>query len=84
MRLIENFQANVFSDNDFVESFSVIINRTNITEINISTSLTRIVVSKFSILKIAFVTSRKTSQVEKIDQSNKLNVVSSAVSSVSL
>ena len=83
MKLIENSQTNVSSDNDFVESFSVTASRTDIIKINISTSSTRAVVFKFSISKIAFVTSRKTLQVERIDQLNKSNVVSSAVNSIS-
>ena len=83
INLIKNFQTNVLSDDDFVESFSVTASRINIIKINTSTSSTRAVVFKFSILKIAFVTSRKTSQVEKIDQLNKSNVVSSAVNSIS-
>ena len=50
---------------------------------NISTSLTRTVIFKFSILKIVFVISRKTSQIEKIDQLNKLNVVSYIINLIS-
>ena len=84
MKLIKNFQANVFSDDDFVKSFSVIVSKVDIIKIDTSTSSTRAVVSKFSISKIVSVISRKTSQVEKIDQLNKSNVVSSAVNSVSL
>ena len=83
MSLIENSQANASSDDDFVKSFSVTASRVDITEVNTSTSSTRTVVFKFSILKIAFVTSRKASQAERIDQSNKSSVVSSAASSVS-
>ena len=83
IKLIKNFWINVFLDNDFVESSSIIINRVDITEINISTSSIRTIVFKFSILKIVFIISRKASQVEKIDQLNKSNIVSSAVSSVS-
>ena len=60
IKLIKNFQANVFFDNDFVESSSIIISRVDIIEADTSTSLTRIVVFKFSILKIVSVTSRKT------------------------
>ena len=56
-----------FLINDFVKNFSVITNRIDIIEINISISLTKAVVSKFSILKIVFVISRKTSQIEKIN-----------------
>ena len=67
MKLIKNFQANVFFDDDFVENFSVIANRVDITEADTSIFSTRAVVFKFSILKIVFVTSRKTSQVERID-----------------
>ena len=67
MRLIKNFQANAFFDDDFVESFSVTANRADITEIDISTSSTKTIVFKFSISKIAFATSRKTLQAEKID-----------------
>ena len=83
MKLIENSQTNAFSDDDFVKSFSVTASRIDIIEIDISTSSARAVVFKFSILKIAFIISRKTSQIERIDQSNKSNVVSSAVNSVS-
>ena len=67
MKLIKNFQANVSSDDDFVESFSVTVSRINIIKIDISTSSTRAVVSKFSISKIVSVTSRKASQAERID-----------------
>ena len=67
MRLIENFQANAFFDNDFVESFSVIISRIDTTEANISILSIKTIVFKFLILKIASVTSCKTSQVEKIN-----------------
>ena len=82
IKLIENFQTNVFSNNDFVESFSVTVNRIDITEINTSTSSTKTIVFKFSTLKVVSVISRKTSQVERIDQLNKSNVVLSAVSSI--
>ena len=47
------------------------------------TSSTRAIVFKFSISKVVSVTSRKTSQAEKIDQLNKSNVVSFAVNSIS-
>ena len=67
MKLIENFQTNAFFDDDFVENFSVTVSRLDITEINISTSSTKTIIFKFSISKIASVTSRKTSQAEKID-----------------
>ena len=83
MRLIKNFQANASSDDDFVESFSVTASRIDITEIGTSTSSTRAIVFKSSISKIVSVTSRKTSQVERIDQLSKSSVVSSAVNSVS-
>ena len=83
IRLIKNFQANASSDDDFVKSSSTTASRIDIIETNTSTSSTRAVVFKFSISKIASVTSRKTSQAEKINQSNKSNVVSSAVNSVS-
>ena len=83
MKLIKNFQINVSFNDDFVKNFSVTASKVDITEIRTSTSSTRAVVFKFLILKIVFITSRKTSQVERIDQSNKLNVVSFAVSSVS-
>ena len=66
IKLIKNFQANVFSDNDFVENFSIIVNRVDIIEINTSTSLTRTIVFKFSISKIVFVIPRKVSQIERI------------------
>ena len=67
MKLIKNSQVNVFSDDNFVENFSIIVNRVDIIEVDISTSSTRAVVFKFSISKIVFVTSRKTSQAEKIN-----------------
>ena len=81
INLIKKFWANVFFDDDFVESFSVIVNRIDIIEIDTSISSTRAVVFKFSILKIASVISRKTSYVEKINQLNKSSVVSSAINS---
>ena len=83
IKLIKKFQINVSFDDDFIKNFSVIVNRIDIIEINISTSLTKAVVFKFSILKIVFVTSCKTLQVEKIEQLNKSNVVSSAANSIS-
>ena len=83
MNLIENSQTNASSDDNFVESFSVTASRADTTEIDTSTSSTRAIVFKFSISKIASVTSRKTSQVERINQSSKSNVVSFAVNSVS-
>ena len=67
MRLIENFQINVFFNDNFVKSFSITANRVDIIEINTSTPSARIIVFKFSISKIVSVTSRKTSQVEKIN-----------------
>ena len=67
MKLIKNFQVNIFFDDDFVESFSVIVSKVNIIETDTSIPLTRTVVFKFLISKIIFVISRKTSQVEKID-----------------
>ena len=83
MRLIKNFQAKASFNDDFVESFSVTVSRVDITETDTSTSSARAVVFKFLISKIVFVTSRKTSQIERINQLNKSNVVSSAVNSVS-
>ena len=83
MKLIKNFQTIVFFDNDFVKSSSVTASKVDIIEVNTSTSSTKAIVFKFSILKIVSVTSRKASQAEKIDQLNKSNVVSSAVNSVS-
>ena len=83
MKLIKNFQANVFFDNDFVKNSSVTASKVDIIKINISISSIKVIVFKFLISKIAFVTSRKASQVEKIDQLNKSNVVSSAISSIS-
>ena len=67
IKLIKNFQANIFFDNNFIENFSVTASKVDIIKIDISISSTRAVVFKFSILKIAFVISRKTSQVEKIN-----------------
>ena len=67
MKLIENFQANTFFDDDFVKSFSVTASKVDIIKIDISTFSTKAIIFKFSISKIAFVTSRKTSQVERIN-----------------
>ena len=83
MRLIENSQANAFSDSDFVESSSVTASRVDTTEADISTLSTKTIVFKSSISKIASVTPRKASQAERINQSSKSNVVSSAANSVS-
>ena len=83
MRLIKNFQTNASFNDNFVENFSVIASRIDITEVNTSTSSIKTVVFKFSISKIVSVTSRKTSQTEKIDQLNKSSVVLSVVNSVS-
>ena len=67
IKLIENFQTNTSFDDDFVESSSVTASRVNIIKINISISSIKAIVFKFSISKIVSVTSRKTSQVERID-----------------
>ena len=67
MRLIENFQTNASSDDDFVKSFSIIASKVDTIETDTSISSTKAVVFKFSILKIASVTLRKTSQVKRID-----------------
>ena len=67
MRLIEDFQANAFFDDDFVESSSVIVSRVDIIEVDTSTSSAKAVVFKFLISKVAFITSRKASQAERID-----------------
>ena len=67
MRLIENFQTNIFSDDDFVENFSITANKVDIIEIDTPIPSARAVVFNFLILKIVSVTSRKASQVEKID-----------------
>ena len=83
MKLIKNFQINVSFNDDSVENFSITTSKVHITKTDTSTPSTRAVVFKFSILKIAFVISRKTSQAEKIDQLNKSNIVSSTVNSVS-
>ena len=83
MRLIKNFQTNAFFNNDFVENSLITASRVDIIKINISTFSIGAVVFKFSILKIVFAISRKTLQAEKINQLNKLNVVSFAVNSVS-
>ena len=83
MRLIKNFQVNVSFDDDFVKNFLVIASRIDIIEIDTSTSSTMVIVFKFSILKIVFVTSCKASQVERIDQPSKSNVVSSIINLVS-
>ena len=83
IKLIKNFQINAFSDDDFIESSSITASRADIIKIDTSISSTRIIVFQFSISKVASVTSCRTSQVEKIDQLNKSNVVSSAVNSIS-
>ena len=67
MKLIKNSQANAFSDDDFVENFSVIASRADIIKIDTSTSSTRAVVFKSSISKIVSVISCKASQIERID-----------------
>ena len=67
MSLIEDSQANASFDDDFVESFPVTVSRADITETGIPTSSARAVVFKFSISKIASATSRKASQVERIN-----------------
>ena len=67
MRLIKNFQTNVSFDNNFIKSFSVIVNRIDIIKIDILISVTRAVVFKFLISKIVFVISRKALQIEKIN-----------------
>ena len=82
MKLIKNFRANAFFSDDFVENFSIIVSKVDIIEIDTSTSLTKAVVFKFSILKVVFVISRTALQVEKIDYLNKSNVVSFAINSV--
>ena len=83
MRLIKNSQANAFSDDDFVKSFSITASRVDIIEADTPTFSTKAIVFKFSISKIVFVIPRKTSQIERINQLNKSSVVSSVVSSVS-
>ena len=67
MKLIKNFQANAFFNDDFVKSSSITASKVDIIKIDISISLTRAVVFKFSISKIVFVILRKTLQVEKFD-----------------
>ena len=83
MKLIKNLQVNTFFDDDFVKGFSITASRVNIIEIDTSTSLARVVVFKFLISKIVFIISRKALQVERINQSNKSSVISSAINSVS-
>ena len=61
MRLIKNSQTNAFSDDDFVENFSITASRVDIIKIDTSTSSTRIIVFKFLISKIVFIISRKAS-----------------------
>ena len=61
MKLIKNFQTNTFFDDNFVENFSIIVSKIDITETDTSTSSTRTIVFKFLISKIVFVTLRKTS-----------------------
>ena len=83
MKLIKNFQTNTYFDDDFIENFSVLVNRIDIIKIDISISSTRAIVFKFLISKIVSVISRKASQVENINQLNKSNVVLSVVNSIS-
>ena len=66
MKLIKNFQTNIFFDDDFIKSFSVTANKVDIIKINTSISSIKAIVLKFSILKIVSIISRKTSQVERI------------------
>ena len=65
IKLIKNFQANVFFDNDFIKSFSVTASRIDIIKIDTSTSSTETVVFKSLISKISSATSRRTSQPKK-------------------
>ena len=67
IRLIKNFQINVFFDDNFVESFSITASRADIIKINIFISSIRAVVFKFLISKIVSVISRKTSQAKRIN-----------------
>ena len=83
IELIKNFQTNISFDDDFVENFSITASRIDIIKIDTLTSATNAIVFKFSISKIISVTSRKTLQVEKINQLNKSIVISSAVNSIS-
>ena len=82
IKLIKNFQANDFFDNNFIKNFSVITNKINIITTDTFIFSTRAIVFKFSILKIVSVIPRKALQVEKINQLNKSNIVSSVVNSV--
>ena len=66
-KIDREFSSKCFFNDDFVKNFSVIVNRVDITEIDIPTSSIRTTVFKFLILKIVSVTSRKTSQVKRID-----------------
>ena len=81
--LIKNFQTNASSDDDFVKNFSITASKVDIIEVDTPTSSIRAIVFKFSISKIASVTPRKTSQIERINQLNKSSIVSSAANSVS-
>ena len=83
MKLIKKIQANVSFDDGFVKSSSIIVNKIDVTKTDTSTFSTKAIVFKFSISKIAFIISRKTSQVEKINKINKSNIVSSAASLIS-
>ena len=67
IKLIKKFQANVSFNNNFVKNFSVTASKIDITETDTSTSSIKTVVFKFLILKIVFVISRKTLQIEEID-----------------
>ena len=83
MKLIKNSQTNVFSNNDFIQNFSITISRVDIIKTDTLISSTKVVVFKFAISKIVSTTSRKASQSENIDYFNKLNIVSSAANFVS-
>ena len=83
MKLIKNSQINVSFDDDFMKSFSITASRVDIIKADTSILSTKAIVFKFSISKIVSVTSRKTLQIERINQLNKSSVISSAVNSVS-
>ena len=67
IKLIKNFYVNASFDDDFVKGSSITTSRIDIIKTDTSTSSTRAIVFKSLISKIVSVTSRKMSQVEKID-----------------
>ena len=78
IRLIKNFQANAFFDENFFKNFSVTVNKIDIITIDTLISWTRAIIFKFVISKIAFIILRKILQSENVNHFNKSSIVSSA------